>query len=174
MSLGAMQWEGLLQDVQYLYASQSNPIFFLSEYTVSIGLKQSYLSLWCLLNKITTTAMYYVGICMYGISSEVTLNLNSHMHTWVALHTAEQALQHSHQHFVSTTMAALPKSIPSFSSASASLELQEFSDRGDMSRKNFYCHTAIEIIAFHLKRLTFAIYYKVTKKSTHDIMTQGF
>lgn len=28
MSLGAMQWEGLLQDVQYLYASQSNPIFF--------------------------------------------------------------------------------------------------------------------------------------------------
>lgn len=27
MSLGAIQWEGLLQDVQYLYTLESNPVF---------------------------------------------------------------------------------------------------------------------------------------------------
>lgn len=67
MSLGATQWEGLLQDVQYLYALQSNPIFLL-KYTVSIGQEQS-AGLWFLLIKAATTALCYVCTDVYDTSS---------------------------------------------------------------------------------------------------------
>lgn len=68
MSLGAMQWEGLLQDIQYLYTLQSNPIF-LPKYTVSVGQKQSSEGLWFLLIKTTTTALCYVWMDVCDMSS---------------------------------------------------------------------------------------------------------
>lgn len=104
MSLGATQWEGLLQDVQYLYALQSNPIFLL-KYTVSIGQEQS-AGLWFLLIKAATTALCYVCTDVYDTSSWVT-QLSSHTRASAALSAAEQALQHSHLHITSTIAAGL-------------------------------------------------------------------
>lgn len=91
----------------------------------------------------------------------VVNNTAEQPHMLWLLRTAEQALQHRRSHFISTTMADLPKFIPSFSSASASLELHGFHDRADSSRKEF--HKAIYIIAFHLKRFIFALSHKTVK-----------
>lgn len=122
MSLGAMQWEGLLQDVQYLYALQSNPIcpYVHSLHGTEIALCRSVVSS-------HQNSYYSTVLCVDGhVWHEQLGNTAQQPYTCIGCSECSrasptaQSLTH-YFHHCSWSPSLLPKPIPSFSSASLAM-----------------------------------------------------